>query len=145
MKIPLWIRLTLIILVGGGVAVALLLPNFIGACGVSPLSSVKANMHTLQTMVETYAVDWAGVYPSNIEALHQEANETNKAYWKPLKNPVSGYTGLGKAYANEGKSREEGIVTYESTGQGTLYFIYGYGNQQQRLQQKGQDFYLTNG
>lgn len=45
------------------------------------------NMHTLQTMLETYAVDWGGVYPENIKALKNEA--VAGEYWKNIENPYT--------------------------------------------------------
>lgn len=51
------------------------------------ISSVKANMHTFQTMLETYSVDWNGEYPKNIDQLKREAIKNN--YWKSLKNPYT--------------------------------------------------------
>lgn len=52
-------------------------------------SSIKANMHTLQTTLETYAVDWSGRYPQTIELLKQEA--TAKKYWREIYNPFRYY------------------------------------------------------
>lgn len=56
----------------------------------SKLSSVKANMHTFQTMLETYAVDSGGVYPSSIQELKTEAQK--KQYWKTMSNPCTSKT-----------------------------------------------------
>lgn len=128
-----------------GVLVAIALPNFIGTCGRSKISSVKANMHTTQTMLETYAVDWGGIYPPNMEALYEEANQPGRAYWKEFSNPFLGYSGAGKSYTDEGKKTEPGIVTYEPVGNPiTTYYIYGYNKGGTKTQQKGQNFYLTN-
>ena len=44
----------------------------------------KVYMHTLQTMVETYAVDWGGLYPPNLAALEAEARRPDRGYWKEL-------------------------------------------------------------
>ena len=41
------------------------------------LSSLKANMHRVQTAVETYAVDWSGLYPESIEILETETRNKN--------------------------------------------------------------------
>lgn len=107
------------------------------------ISSVKANMHTLQTMLETYSVDWAGLYPVNIEALEQEAKE--KKYWKELKNPFnpastntivindSEYQTSKNTLTFKGESIEDmlffrGAVSYQPIiydGYITKYFIYG--------------------
>jgi type II secretory pathway pseudopilin PulG len=133
--------------VGLGIAGTLILPNFVGSCDQGQLSSVKSNMHTLQTMLETYAVDWGGVYPSNIQVLYREANKKDKGYWKDFSNPLTGNSGTGVSYANEGESQAPGIVTYAPVGTKdvTRYFIYGYDKKDgKRVQNKGQDFYLTN-
>ena len=53
----------------------------------SPASRIKANMHTLQTMIETYAIDYKGKYPRNIEELKKDADLPYKNYWKELWNP----------------------------------------------------------
>ncbi len=50
-------------------------------------ANLKSNMHTLQTVAETYAVDWGGVYPSSVETLKNEASSKN--YWRVFKNPFS--------------------------------------------------------
>lgn len=52
-------------------------------------SSIKANMHTLQTTLETYAVDWGGRYPQTIELLKQDA--IAKRYWREINNPFRYY------------------------------------------------------
>ena len=41
--------------------------------------SVKANMMSYQTMVETYGVDWGGEYPSNLKVLN---NNTSDKFWE---------------------------------------------------------------
>lgn len=104
-------------------------------------ASVKANMHTLQTMVETYAVDWGGEYPPSLAALYTEAASkegTDYAYWKELTNPVTQQQGIGKKKAmldyNQYKWFKahpdfDGMVFYEpikSAGQITGYLTYGY-------------------
>lgn len=60
----------------------------------STTNKVRSNMHTIQTTLETYAVDWGGVYPSNAEGLIQEAK--NKQYWSNLKNPFADYEPISK-------------------------------------------------
>lgn len=48
---------------------------------------LKGSMHSLQTMVETYAVDWGGLYAPTIEALETEAKEPGKSYWRAIEIP----------------------------------------------------------
>lgn len=53
-----------------------------------PVSTVISNMHTLQTMLEAYGVDWGGVYPQNLKSLQIEAQFTAQhRYWQKLINP----------------------------------------------------------
>lgn len=54
----------------------------------SMLSVIQANAHTVQTAIETYAVDWQGIYPSNTSELIQEA--TSKNYWRTITNSLTG-------------------------------------------------------
>ncbi len=82
----------MVVIVIIGILVAIALPNFISAQDRAKISSVKANMHTLQTQLETYSVDWNGLYPIDVGAsstggtgLYPEA--VAKKYWKALKNP----------------------------------------------------------
>jgi type II secretion system protein G len=86
----------MVVIVIIGILVAIALPNFISAQDRAKLSSVKANAHTMQTMLETYAVDWQSVYPNGTTSLKTEASSaaTNK-YWKELKNPFTANTGVG--------------------------------------------------
>ena len=56
----------MVVIVIIGILVAIALPNFIGAQDRAKISSVKANMHTVQTMLETYGVDWGGTYPTTV-------------------------------------------------------------------------------
>lgn len=86
-------------LLGLALALNLSCPAVAWGCSCSKSSSVKANMHTLQTMVETYAVDWKGVYPPTLAALITEAQQTSErgAYWKEFTNPYTRQTGVGKS------------------------------------------------
>lgn len=130
--------------------IIIILPNFIGTGGrCCKVSSVKANMHTMQTMVETYAVDWRGIYPPNVKALYKEANLKKGKYgpyWKDFSSPYTGYSGPGQSYANEGVKTLPGMVTYEAVGtpHHIIYYIYGHNKNGDRIKQKGKDFYLTN-
>lgn len=150
---------------GAGSALSLaslmiMLPKLMPACGCGG-PSVKANMHTLQTMVETYAVDWGGLYPDNLETLQREAQNTDTAYWKDLINPIPQQTkekllfwehevtkadlrGLGYSIINEGQPVRPGSVSYLPEANQTRYWIYGYNKDGQRIQNQGHDFALSN-
>lgn len=126
----------------------------------SPLdSSIKANMHTLQTMVETYAVDWGGVYAADLKGLKAEAQSSSAGkYWKDLTNPVSGKNGIGPQGAlldikdYKPNSALAGGVVYEPIKQKNasivLYYIYGIGKDGKFITEtykgKTQPFYLSN-
>lgn len=132
----------MVVIVIIGILVAIALPNFIGAQDRAKVSSVKANMHTFQTALETYAVDWGGVYPATSAILQTEAIKPENDYWKEFKNPFNNSEGTGNAYddtANPG----EGIVGYsnEST---TLYFIYGGKKGGGPILDRGTPFTLSN-
>lgn len=50
-------------------------------------SLLKANSYTVQTMIETYAVDYLGKYPQSVKELETAAKKSKNPYWKTLKNP----------------------------------------------------------
>ncbi|MFN4149352.1 MAG: type II secretion system protein [Candidatus Sericytochromatia bacterium] len=96
----------MVVIVIIGILVAIALPNFIAAQDRAKVSSVKANMHTFQAIVETYAVDWGGLYPDFVGGsipsaggLYVEA--TTKGYWKDFSNPFrpGSTTGMGLGWA----------------------------------------------
>lgn len=110
--------------------IAVSLPNFTSCGGDGRPSSVKANAHTIQTMVETYAVDWKGEYPNNINNLKLEAskNAVNK-YWKELQNPYTKLTGKGNAYDDFDKKlleKEDGWFFNRSPNKGKAGCVYYY-------------------
>ncbi len=59
-------------------------------CGGDKVSSVKANMHTLQTMAETFFAD-KGRVARNLKELKKDALTSSSPYWKDFTNP---YTSL---------------------------------------------------
>lgn len=65
-------------------------------CG-SKVDIVKANMHTFQTILETYAVDWGGAYPTDLNALEKYSKANNQ--WKDLLNPYTSTSGYGLSFA----------------------------------------------
>lgn len=125
------------------------LPNFISDGGRSKVSSVKANAHTLQTMLETYAVDFKGIYPPNIKALEIEAKKNVNPYWKELKNPFNANTNTALDNFNELSKKVDGTVLYvpviNKNYEVVKYFIYGVDKNGKSLKEKGNEiFYLTN-
>lgn len=106
------------------------------------LSALKANMNIVQSSLETYAVDWGGIYPSNTSELIQEAKSKN--YWKTITNSLTGdkddsvidYSDYINAKNNliykgnpiESISELKGKVVVSTEMQGgdiTRYYIYG--------------------
>ncbi len=154
----------MVVIVIIGILVAIALPNFIGAQDRAKLSSVKANMHTIQTMVETYAVDWGGVYDADIVVIAAEASDSDKnPYWKNITNPftsaattvanaagggtLDAASGLGTVIMNNipAATTDAGVVAYNSTtADATRYFIYGGDKKGNPIQDKGKNFVLTN-
>lgn len=159
------------LLYAGGIIVAccvvLLLPvlflsslNFTGDRPRAKISSVKANMHTFQTIVETYAVDWGGVYPPNVEALKIEATQPGREYWKDFSNPYTDKSGKDSSYTDishiqlqkrggisSPRSEDAGLVLYSPVWEKKFivkYFIYGLDKAGQTVLDKGQDFTLSN-
>ncbi len=80
----------MVVIVIIGILVAIALPNFIGAQDRAKISSVKSNMHTFQTMIETYGVDWGGQYPNSYVSIQTEA--VAQDYNKDYSNPFTGVT-----------------------------------------------------
>jgi len=97
----------MVVIVIIGILVAIALPNFIGAQDRAKVSSVKSNMRTFQTMVETYGVDFGGRYPDTVDIL--EAAAGTGSYLKTYSNPFTGKA-LTVAATAEGEVLAEGIV-----------------------------------
>jgi hypothetical protein len=77
-----------------------LIPFLLGfrvfGCDCSKISSVKANMHTLRTLAESYAVDHRGQYPKSVGELKTEAEK--QRYWKDFTNPFTSLSGEQRSY-----------------------------------------------
>lgn len=105
---------------------------------------LKANIHTFQVMLETYAVIYKGIYPENISALIKDA-KNNPPYYKNLKNPF----GEKLDGLVDKKSNIKGAVVYEpikdSKGNITIYKIFGNDKTGHHLKNdSGEDFCLSN-
>lgn len=83
-----------------GVLVAIAIPNFAQAVERSRIASVKANGHTLQTVVESYAIDHTH-YPGSADEL--EAFELYKTFENPFTGlkGKAGQTGKGAWWTND--------------------------------------------
>ena len=162
----------MVVIVIIGILVAIALPNFIGAQDRAKISSVKANMHTFQTMIETYGVDWGGQYPNTYASIQSEA--IARDYTKNYANPFTGQTlslqnntnclrlaevvtgGGGtpssyidnSAYGGPGGAACVGQVIYRRSVVASnygLYAIYGLDKTAIWIKDKGKVFELTNG
>ncbi len=71
-----------------------LLDEFTGASTKAKASRVKANMRSLEVAVETYGVDWGGLYPESVARLEKAAQGASP-YWLELTNPVNQSKGTG--------------------------------------------------
>src|SRR5690606_10094262 len=112
------------------------------------VSSTKANMHTFQTMVETYAVDWGGYYPDSVAALKNEAQNVDYPYWKELMNPFSDQSGEGKAYLDYSRYQagpeHKGMVLYQVSEDRFGYQIMGTDKLGKKIMDQEQAFILSN-
>ena len=117
------------------------LPNLASARTRANSANVKANAHTAQVMVQTYANDNVGKCPENVTVLWTAASAGG--YWKLMSNP---FDKAQLALSNESLPAIAGAVAYEPAGVGSpKFYIYGYDNKASRLRQWGKDFVLTNG
>ena len=100
----------MVVIVIIGILVAIALPNFIGAQDRAKMASVKANARALQIVVETYAVDWGGSYPSTISAI------TTMPDYKVFNNPYTGLPGVANT-SSEGawRTNDEGGADFSDT------------------------------
>lgn len=76
----------MVVIVIIGILVAIALPNFVASQNRAKVASTKSNAKTLQTIVETYNIDY-GSYPSSISAI------TTHSSYKEFKNPFTGFEG----------------------------------------------------
>ena len=100
----------MVVIVIIGILVAIALPNFIGAQDRAKMASVKANARTLQIVVETYAVDWGGSYPSTISAI------TSTEGYKSFNNPYTGLPGVANTNSEGAwRTNDEGGNNFADT------------------------------
>lgn len=150
----------MVVIVIIGILVAIALPNFIGAQDRAKLASVKGNMHVMQTMLETYAVDWGGVYPSKVNNAFKKAASTGgMPYWKEFQNPYSQATGLNGSYRNgnvqtkhtrvnnpKALNKSAGMVIYDhnTAASNFMYGVYGANKNNLFIRHKNIAFVLSN-
>jgi prepilin-type N-terminal cleavage/methylation domain-containing protein len=133
----------MVVIVIIGILVAIALPNFIGATDRAKLANVKSNAHTVQTMLESYGVDFGGKYPTTVVNLQQEAQ--TGAYWKTLANPFDGLTTTSVETLTTATFANGGSVGYNmQDATNTHYFVYGSDKNKVHIKDKGADFMLSN-
>lgn len=158
----------MVVIVIIGILVAIALPNFIGAQDRAKIASVKSNMHSFQTMIETYGIDWGGLYPTNYLAIQTEAQAN--AYDKNYQNPFLGIqVSLANnincqrlaevisgsfdpvnyqdrsVYGGPGGGNCSGQVIYRrAVNLGTTYSIYGLDKEARWIHDKNRVFALSN-
>ena len=145
--------MTVIVLLGIIVSVTLL--NFISSSKRKGYdSSLMENMRLVQTMLETYKIDWKS-YPDNVSQLGNAA--TKKKYNKPLVNPFTRVSGTiesgntvvdfvdptsGTFLANP--TVYEGKVGYQLIDI-SKYYLIGYGEKGIPIEKNGKAYLVTNG
>ena len=148
----------MVVIVIIGILVAIALPNFIGAQDRAKLANVKSNMHTFQTIVETYAVDWGGTYPQNIGEASNQATQAANPYWKSLSNPFTNATNaITDARKPSGTTANEVIVAsgtatalqgrtgyLGNSSASTVYAVYGADKAGNFIKDKGVILTLSN-
>ena len=102
----------------------------------------KIGMHTLETMAETYAVEWGGIYPKHLQALEHDAKRKDLAYWKEILD----YTG-NSALIGDSEPVRPGAIQYLAvsdlkTGQVTGYLIYGYDKDAQPIKKNANEVHI---
>ena len=95
----------MIVVVIIGILAAIAIPNFVQIIDKAKVSSVKANMHTMQVTIETISVDSQGVYPTSSAPI-------TAALPNNFKNP---YTNTADSAWVSGTAKgHEGAVGYQS-------------------------------
>lgn len=149
--------------IGISFLLAILMPGFVPNETRAKISSVKANMHSFQTMLETYAVDNNGFYPKDTKELELNAKKNN--YWKELKNPYKNdktNLDLNNSISALEKTLKcisffdtydipAGVVLYnpifDNHKKITKYYLYGtafYDNERIIIKDQSKLFYLSN-
>ncbi|MEZ0369335.1 MAG: type II secretion system protein [Candidatus Sericytochromatia bacterium] len=80
----------MVVIVIIGILVAIALPNFVGATDRAKIASIRANLHTVQLLVEQYQID-TGSYPVYMQDFAQAQDSRDKLL--KLENPYYGGTG----------------------------------------------------
>jgi hypothetical protein len=102
-------------------------------------ATVKSNAHSVQTMVEDYAIDYSGQAPATIAELRRAA--TANGYWKELLNP---YDPTAPGLIDATQPPVGGAVTYRRTTPREGYYeLKGYDRHGRILSNRAHDFTLV--
>lgn len=134
--------MTVVVIIG--ILASLVFPRLIAAQNRAKDASTKANLHSLQNILELYGVDWGSTYPVNVSQVENEPSVSKVlSTLTSMKNPYSLRSGNGEAYDDEANApHPAGMSTMD--GFIDRYFLYGYDNKGLRIQVAGQDFVLSN-
>jgi hypothetical protein len=113
-------RLRLTALVAGLTFCYLFLPDVLGTYSCDKATSLKANMHTFQVALETYAFENGGKYPESSLELSKLAKQGH--YWKDFVNPYQGMSGYNKSYRNVSQSELIAIHTKNASSIKTSFW-----------------------
>lgn len=135
----------------------LAVPNFVGAggpCSGAFAWAVRRNMSDLQTLLETYALDWQGYYPHSLEALMAEAQSGHYARdlqhpsdvsCRPLPNGEAKRSWqLHRGMPLSQSQRHHRGTVYVELVSPTRYYLYGTDYDGNLLSQEGKTLVLTN-
>lgn len=143
----------MMVIVVMGIIIAIAATNFVAPARKRALEgSVKANVRTLQIMLETYRVD-NETYPYSLSELEIESNK--KKYNKSASNPYTKQTGPVNVWAIDfldpsdssfasQKKLYEGKVAYQLVNT-TKYYIMGYGQDGMLINTDNKIYVITNG
>jgi hypothetical protein len=125
----------------------------------SPDNTLSRNMSAFQILLETYSVDWGGLYPKNIDELTISANQGNyntlsqifDAYHPDIKRPQTflEYDKYEKIKNIVRKDDLKGLILFKTGGELapaylTRYWIYGLNDLGELLTRNGSILYLSN-
>ena len=111
----------MIVVVIIGILASVALPNFISMQDRAREGRVKANMHTLQTGVEDFAIINSGTYPIAADGPTVETLLSGTVV------PENPFTGAGTVIAWGAPAATQGDLGYELPGGLNQYQISGFG------------------
>lgn len=108
-------------------------------------SATKTNMHAFQTVVEIYAVNYNGSYPSSVGQLVADSTLRDERTLHQMRNAHGYGSGLHKSYTDESESTKvPGVVSFQFDGAGVGYTLYGYNKDSNKIGSKGVTYTLSN-